>query len=205
MYQKIIDDLKSQREEAFANYDDETVAKLQTHIDYLETSAPKFLNIKKTINPDTARVLEYVDKKPCVAALVCTHDMSKVLLVRQYRAGCKNRIHEVVAGVIEDDQDELDALFAELRQEVGISKTDIAGIDNLGSFYSSVGWTNEIAHLFIVRLKPHFEQLEQQLDEEECLSYIWVNVKDLQNIHKNNPLPIKTAMLVDKFLSMKGN
>lgn len=165
---------------------------------------PQFLKVRKTTNPDTARTLEYVNKKPCVAALVTDYNFNRVLFVRQYRVGCMNHIHEVVAGVIEEGQDSLDALFAELRQEVGIVKTDIASINSLGEYYSSVGWTNEIAHLYIVQLKDNFEQLEQQLDEEECLSYIWIDAKQISQLFKSKPTPIKTGMLINQFLDMRG-
>lgn len=170
---------------------------------YVDRS-PNFLKIKKLQNPDTERTLECVDKKPCIAALICDNSMNRVLMVRQYRAGSQSHVHEVVAGVIEDDQDALDALFAEVRQEAGIVKTDIASIDNIGTYYSSVGWTNEVAHLYIVRLKEHFNQLEQQLDYEECLSYMWVNARDLINLYKGKSVPIKTAMLINEFLLMRG-
>lgn len=165
---------------------------------------PNFLKVNKLQNPDTDRTLEYVDKRPCVAALICDNHCNRVLMVRQYRAGSRSHIHEVIAGVIEPEQDALDALFAEMRQEVGIAKTDIASIDDLGTYYSSVGWTNEIAHLYIVRLKENFTHLEQELDNEECLSYIWVHAKDLMSLYKGNPIPIKTAKLIDEFLFMRG-
>lgn len=164
-----------------------------------ELQIPKFLKCKTITNPDTNRTLEYIDKRPCVAVLVMDHEMEKVLLVKQYRAGCKGHIYEVVAGVVEPDQQPLDALFAELRQEVGIEQLDINDIYELGSFYSSVGWTNEIAHLYIVKLKPGFKQLEQQLDEGECLSYEWVKAEELMTLFKEEPIPIKTAMLIQSF------
>lgn len=168
-----------------------------------ELQIPKFLKCKTITNPDTNRTLEYIDKRPCVAVLVMDHAMENLLMVKQYRAGHKGHIYEVVAGVVEPDQQPIDALYAELRQEAGIQKLDIEQIDNLGAFYSSVGWTNEIAHLYAIQLKANFKQLEQQLDEEECLSYEWVKAEEVMTLFKDQPIPIKTGMLIRHFQSLK--
>lgn len=178
-------------------------AKTLEHVEKYIKASPDFLRLKKTTNPDTGRTLELVDKRECVAVLVTNCYLNKILLVRQFRAGCINHIHEVVAGVVEEDQDPLDAVFAELRQEVGIQKKDIDVLANVGSYYSSVGWTNEIAHLYFIQLKKDFTQLEQELDEEECLSYAWIDAHKFDSLYKGGPVPIKTAMLYEYFKSIK--
>lgn len=163
---------------------------------------PKFLKFDTVQNPDTGRTLEYVDKKPCVAMLVVSNDGTKGLFVKQYRAGSKDYIYEVVAGVIEDDQEPIDAVYAELRQEVGVGKEDIEKIDFLGSFYSSVGWTNEKAFLYVIRLKQDFKHKEQQLDEGEHLTYHWVDMRDnvkFAKMYADGTMPIKTALCMNYY------
>lgn len=160
---------------------------------------PKFLKFDNLENPTTGRMLEYVDKKACILTFVTNFKRDKALFVKQFRVGSKSEIYECVAGVIEEGQTPEDALYAELRQEVGVSKDDIFKVDYLGQFYSSVGWTNELAHIYVVQLKEEFVHKEQQLDEEEALTYKWIDIKDCTKLWGNGPIPIKTALALNHF------
>ena len=163
---------------------------------------PKFLKFNTVLNPDTGRILEYVDKRPCVVGMIVDAELKRALMVKQFRAGVQDYIYEFPAGVIEEHQTPLDALFAEVRQEVGIDKDDMSLIAYVGHYLSSVGWTTEDAHLYFVQLKPDYKHLEQQLDEEESVTYEWVNIDEIDKLYKKTAVPIKTAMLLNYYRSL---
>lgn len=85
----------------------------------------KFLKLKKEKHPQMGHYLEYVEKRNAVAVCVFTHDLKNVVLVNQYRVGSKKRLMEIPAGLIEDSEDKLEAMYRELREETGYSKEDI--------------------------------------------------------------------------------
>lgn len=181
----------------------EIIKNMKKSLEELSNNVPNFLKIKKIINPDTGKTLEYVDKKQCVIGLVLNHDATKALFVKQYRAGCASPIYECPAGVVDDGELAEDAMIRELREECGIKEQDVDSIKYLNSYYSSVGWTNEMASMFLITLRQDFIHAEQQLDEDESLTYTWFEFnKELPHeLWKNTPAPIKSAFLVEMVLS----
>lgn len=162
-----------------------------------------YLSIKTIINPDTGRTLEYVDKKPCVIAMVVNKANDSVLMVNQFRAGVADYIHEFPGGVIEDSQTPTEALFAELSQEVGIEKSDISMVMEVGHYLTSVGWTNEDTYLYHVQLREDFYHKEQQLDEEESLTYSWIPIDKIHELF-DGAIPMKTSLLIEHFNRLYG-
>ena len=165
-----------------------------------ENITPNFLKINSCTNPTTDKTLEYVNKRPCVMGLVLNPTNNKILMVNQYRVGADELVDEFVAGVIEEGQTPEEAMKAELLQEAGIKSEDILELSLVNKLYSSVGWTNELCYLYVITLKPDFEQIEQSLDEGENLTYCWKNVDEvvddfIQN-HSTKVYPAKTAFLI---------
>lgn len=208
--EKYIEELKQYKPFEYVTGKEMSI-KIEEMINEIKTSvSPKFLNVKSLMNPDTNKQLEYVDKKRCVVVFVMDNEIENALFVKQYRAGSKSHIYESVAGVVEDYQTPFEAMLAELSQEVGIHEEDISNYENLGDFYSSVGWTNEIATLYSVILKKDFTHHHQELDDGESLTYEWVNLKNIDKLW-DGPIPIKTALalnyitklIMDKRFSIK--
>lgn len=163
--------------------------------DLLDDS-PNFLKISKSENPTTGHVLEQVDKRPAVAIMVTDDTGERGIFVKQYRTGCKNYIWECPAGVVEPDQTPVEAVYAELRQEIGLEKEDIKELVKVKGVYASVGWTDEIKHLYIAYVNPDVQLKEQQLDEGEALTYEWKTFKEIEEDPLNKIMPISTLLLM---------
>lgn len=167
----------------------------------------RFLQIKNVVNPDTSKILEYVDKRPSVIALVVDHTKTKGLFVKQYRAGSQSHILECPAGVIDEEFTDgcihevaKKAMLRELREEVGLEEEDIEEFRYISKNFASVGWTNEYSFLYIVVLKEHFELKEQILDAGEKLTYEWMDIDSFEGeFDDGRPIPIKTALLLQTF------
>ena len=158
--------------------------------------APNFLKISKSTNPETGRTLEQLDKRPAVIVLVTDGSGERGIFVKQYRTGSKSHIWECPAGVIEDYQTPEDAVYAELRQEIGLEKQDILRIEKVREVYSSVGWTNEIKHLYVVYVNSSVQLKEQQLDEGEALTYEWKTFEEIEQSTENQIMPVATCLLM---------
>ena len=164
---------------------------------------PNFLKVSKFENPTTGRTLECIDKPEACLMLVTTEDMEEAIFVRQYRAGCRDTIYECPAGVVDPNMTPLDTVYKELREEIGLYEEDIKKVQYLGKYYSSVGWTSEICHLYIIVVDRDVEFHEQTLDEGENLTYEWLPIAHVKDIQTT--MPIKTALVLNYIIECKSH
>ncbi len=105
---------------------------------------------------------EYV-KHQGAAALLPVFKNGDVMLVRQYRYPLDLIFLEVPAGKIDADESPRTTAKRELKEETGISCSRCASLD---FFYPSIGYTDEIIHLYV---GWELEEQAQQIDQEEFL------------------------------------
>ena len=109
---------------------------------------------------------EIVEHNGAVAAVVLTDD-GKIVMVRQYRYACGRVVLEVPAGKI--DRGETDpeaAMIRELKEETGYTA---GSITYLGSINPSVGYSEEVIRLYLMKdLTPG----ETSPDDDEALEIV---------------------------------
>lgn len=88
----------------------------------------------------------------------------EVVMVRQYRAPVEQEVLEIVAGHVDAGESPLEAARRELREETGFEAKEWI---ELGTLYSSPGFTDEEVTLFIARSLSH---LGAAHDEEEAIT-----------------------------------
>lgn len=97
-----------------------------------------YLNVRRD-RCETLRgnVLDYhvIERKNAVAIVALTVKQ-KVVLIRQYRHPVQKWLLEVPAGLIEEDEDEKEAVKRELLEETGYAVSSVA---HLGRFYYGAG------------------------------------------------------------------
>lgn len=157
-----------------------------------------FLNIDNVTRPRDGFVMECVDKHDSVAVVLFNSDYSKVLLVSQFRAGVKNEILELPAGIIEENEDAISAMYRELREETGYERDDIIDEVDLGTYYVSPGYTSEKIHLFRARINHNAIANDLQLDSNEDITTHWVDILNVINISSD----MKTQMGITKALDI---
>jgi ADP-ribose pyrophosphatase len=109
------------------------------------------------------RTVDYyvVEKDDFAMAVALTTD-DKLILVKQYKHGCGDIIRECPAGYLNPEEDAIEGVRRELREETGYAASEALP---LGVFFSSPSFLNNRAHLFLctgARLEG-----PQQLDANE--------------------------------------
>ncbi len=96
--------------------------------------------------PDAAvHHLEVVTRRDAVAALVYDPEADVYLLVEQWRVGAQGPVLELPAGLIDGDEQPVDALRRELREELGV---EVSEPEQIAVFYTTPGFCTEQIHLF---------------------------------------------------------
>ncbi len=121
---------------------------------------------------------------PCVVMLV--HDCGKdlYLVEREYRIGCDAFAYGLPAGLIDDGEDVEQAALRELREETGVAPAGENGItfDHVGSYYSSEGMTDELAHIMVLHLHE-WNSVQRHFDGDEHVESAWITWNQLQDTH----------------------
>lgn len=122
------------------------------------------------------------------AGILAIDNNNNVLLVKQFRYAYKETIYEIPAGKLEKGENPYDAAIRELEEETGY-KTD--KLTHLGDIYPSVGYTNEIIHIYLANnLLPSI----QHLDFDESLDVIKMPFDEF--VHKIKTNEIKDAKTI---------
>ena len=98
----------------------------------------------------------------CIAALT---DDNELMFVRQFRYPYMEVILELPAGKLERGEDPLESGKRELLEEIGCTADEYI---NLGKFYPTCGYVDEIIYLYLAK---GLSFGEQKLDEDEFLNF----------------------------------
>lgn len=110
---------------------------------------------------------------PCVVMLVHDVRADRYLVEREYRAGSNITTIGLPAGLIDAGEEPHQAMLRELREETGVIPDDV-DIDEAGSYYSSEGMTDELAHIAVLHLQG-WSQGERRFDADEHVESAWVD------------------------------
>jgi 8-oxo-dGTP pyrophosphatase MutT (NUDIX family) len=99
-------------------------------------------------------------RHPGACAVVATTPSGEVLLVRQVREAVGGTLLEIPAGIMDvEDEEAAGCAARELIEETGHRAV---GIERLGRFWSSPGFTDEIFELFVARATPEPEAAPEE-------------------------------------------
>lgn len=126
----------------------------------------------------------------CIAAL---DEENNLYFVKQFRYPYKEVTLELPAGKLEKGSTPLENGKRELKEETGCEGYSFV---TLGAMYPSTGYTDEIIHLFMCRVKSVGQQ---QPDEDEFLNVEKIPIKKAVEMVLNNQIPdAKTQITVLK-------
>ena len=139
---------------------------------------------------------EFVEHNGGVTVAALTDD-AKLIFVRQIRYPYMEAVLELPAWKLEKGEDPLEAGKRELREEAGVTAEQYI---NLGEFYPSPGYTNEIIYLYGAR---NLTQVEQELDEDEFLNVEYISLdKAVDMVLSNEIKDGKTQAAVLKLAAL---
>lgn len=127
----------------------------------------------------------------CILAIL----NNKVILEKQYRAPFDDFIIELPAGKLNIGEDPKDAAKREFEEEVGYK---VGSIKKVGEIYPSVGYTNEVIHLFIA---TNLIKTKTKLDDDEDIELLLVDKDQISKLLSENVIKdAKTFVLLSKYL-----
>ncbi|MBP5342750.1 NUDIX hydrolase [bacterium] len=116
-----------------------------------------------------------------------------IYFVKQYRYAYDKEILELPAGKVEEDENIFNAIKRELKEEIGFISNHM---EYLGYIYPSVGYTDEIIHLFF---SSDNVISTTDRDEDEFIDIIKIKIKDAYSMLDNNEFEdAKTIILLSK-------
>jgi ADP-ribose pyrophosphatase len=101
-----------------------------------------------------------VVKHPGACAVVGITPEGEVLLVKQFREPVRQELLEIPAGILEDGETPEDCAARELLEETGYRATKL---EQLGTVYSSPGFTDERIVLFTAEGEPERDPSEESV------------------------------------------
>ena len=125
----------------------------------------KIICLKKdTVELENGKTaLREVISHPGGVCIVALTPENEVYMVRQFRYPYHQVLLELPAGKLAPGEDPLECGKRELEEETGLTA---ASYENLGEFYPSVGYVDEVIHTY---LATGLKKTKQHLDEDEFL------------------------------------
>lgn len=118
------------------------------------------------ILPNKKKATREVVDHPGAIAVVPILDDGRIVMVKQYRYPIKEITLEIPAGKLDMDEDPLDCVVRELREETGY---EAKHIEKLTSIYTAPGFSNEIIHIYVAK---ELTMKETCPDEDEFIDVI---------------------------------
>ena len=143
----------------------------------------KILSLRKdeVILPDGKSAVREVVEHSGGSTVLCEKD-GKILLVKQFRYPYKEITLELPAGKLNEGETPEQTAIRELEEEGGI----IAGrVKKLFDVYPTPAYTNEIIRIYQAE---DIKEGAVNLDEDEFLSAVWVDKKELKRMIDNGEI-----------------
>jgi ADP-ribose pyrophosphatase len=104
------------------------------------------LRVDQIRTPQGVEALREIVENGGAVAVVAVDDQQRVVLVKQYRHAIRAVITEIPAGKLDGDEDPLEGIQRELREETGFRAGQWK---SLGSIYPSPAWSTEYIYLYL--------------------------------------------------------
>ena len=104
----------------------------------------------------------------------------KFVFEKQYRYAFNEEIIEIPAGKLEEGEIPLPAAERELVEETGYRPIEMV---HLGDMYPTVGYSNEVIHLYYCE-KASKE--ERHLDNDECIELFTLSLEEIEKLIADN-------------------
>lgn len=156
-----------------------------------------FLKGAITYHPTTNTKLEYLLRPDAVCITIFNQNLTKVLLVEQYRPGTNSNTFEIPAGLIEKNEDPKVAVLRELAEETGYTSNDLENFCEMKNpLPETPGYSTMKLYFYGAKLKDdNIKAGETNFDEGEDIKSHWINIDEIENYN----IDMKTLLGVKYF------
>lgn len=162
----------------------------------------RILNLARETHrmPDGREANFEVVQHPGGAAALPILDDGRLILIRQFRPAIEDYLYEIPAGRLEPGEDASACVIRELQEEIGYRPGEVV---KLGEIYSSVGFCNELIHLYLARqLSP----AEQTLEADEFIELRIMTLDEaIGLLHSGQLSDAKTRVALLQYYLLHGN
>jgi ADP-ribose pyrophosphatase len=120
---------------------------------------------------------EQFDRGEAVAALVYDTEKQQYILTKQFRVGPEAELVEVVAGMIDENEEPEKSIRREIEEEIGYH---VNHLQHLYTFYSSPGGTTERVTLYYAEVSEQHAEGGGNAHENEHIELVWLSEQELE-------------------------
>jgi ADP-ribose pyrophosphatase len=120
---------------------------------------------------------EQFDRGEAVAALVYDTQKQQYILTKQFRVGPEAELVEVVAGMIDENEEPEKSIRREIEEEIGYH---VNHLQHLYTFYSSPGGTTERVALYYAEVSEQHAAGGGNSHENEHIEMVWLSEQELE-------------------------
>ena len=124
----------------------------------------------------------------------------KVVLVRQFRYPVNGYVYEFPAGLVEPEEDMLDAGIREMYEETGLNFTPV---QTARPFFTSIGMTDESCGTVFGYCSGHPSNTHQEGSED--IQVVLADREECRRILKEENVAIMCAYMLMHFISSEGD
>lgn len=128
------------------------------------------LNREHVILPNGRETAMEVIRHPGGVVIAAVNDRQQLCMIYQYRHSVGQWIWEVPAGTLTPGESPQAAAARELTEETGVKADQLA---LLAECHPAPGFCDELLHIYHA---SGLSQLEQSLDDDECIEVHWVDL-----------------------------
>jgi len=145
----------------------------------------KYEQFNGSMSGETKKVI--VNRRDAVAAIVYHTGTRQYLFARQFRYAARGKetgwLTELMAGVIDEGETEVQALAREMQEELGYTPLET---EKIAAFFTAPGYSTEQVHLYYVEVDDNTKTsqgggLAEENEDIQTISYTLSEIKTMVN------------------------